>query len=697
MTPRFRLLRQKLTAGGLLPTGVLGRVTAYLLALDLLLFLVARLSALAGFSAGANLGGWINLLTFVSAVLLIAVVLRWVRRRLMWRLRNRLIVTYMFIGVMPVVLLLAMAYVATLMFTGQFAIFLANSDLRSELKAVQSANSGLAAGIAARLRRGELTSADTLQGYAASERAFPERVVTVWFRGQATVSPADAKPVSPPAVGEPRLFAVAVDDGRLYMRALRTIALGSQNLTVISSVPLDKNLLETVIGKLGRVTLSKSVEIAQGSPGQASPSRSAGVIAVQPVTAGALPAQGNRFDTTVEFTSPFPVIDWRSGETRDDVVWLAVSTRRSVLYHRLAESYGPWAGSFTFVLLALAIVLALVELFALVIGIRLTRTMTRSVYELYEATQRINRGDFRHRIQVKSQDQLAALETSFNSMTESLEKLLAEQKEKQRMENELAIAQEVQAQLFPQHVSQLASLEVNGVCRPARTVSGDYYDFLELGPEKLVLAVGDISGKGISAALLMATIHSAVRAYSLERQPALAAMAAGAPEALSAIPFAFRDGELSPAVLMAMLNRQLYASTPAEKYATMFIGIYDGGTRQLTYCNAGHLPPMIFGSDGAIHRLDCGGTVIGLFGGISYDQATIELRPGELLLAYSDGVTEPENEFGEFGEARLVELVEENRSLPLARVSDEVLAAVSDWIGGAEQPDDVTLVLARAR
>ena len=141
--------------------------------------------------------------------------------------------------------------------------------------------------------------------------------------------------------------------------------------------------------------------------------------------------------------------------------------------------------------------------------------------ELYLATTHVNRGDFSHRIPVTSTDQLAALANSFNSMTESIQKLIVEQKEKQRLENEITIAQEVQAQLFPRHITQLPSLEVHGFCRPARSVSGDYYDFLSLGPERLLLAVGDVSGKGISAALLMATIHSAVRAYSVEGVPAL--------------------------------------------------------------------------------------------------------------------------------------------------------------------------------
>ncbi len=161
----------------------------------------------------------------------------------------------------------------------------------------------------------------------------------------------------------------------------------------------------------------------------------------------------------------------------------------------------------------------MIELIALIIGTRMTRTVTGAVAQLYDATKHVDRGDFSHRIPVKSTDQLAQLSLSFNSMTESIEKLIQEQKEKQRLEGELAIAQEVQAQLFPRQVTELESLEVHGFCRPARTVSGDYYDFLTASSHKLILAVGDISGKGISAALLMATIHSAVRAYSIESLP----------------------------------------------------------------------------------------------------------------------------------------------------------------------------------
>jgi len=149
--------------------------------------------------------------------------------------------------------------------------------------------------------------------------------------------------------------------------------------------------------------------------------------------------------------------------------------------------------------------------------------------------------------------------------------------------------------------------------------------------------------------------------------------------------------------LLGLLNHQLYESTPPEKYATLFLGIYDARSHQLTYSNGGHLPPILIGKDGAVRRLEAGGTVVGLFDNMTYDEGSVVMHPGEIFIAYSDGVTEPENDFGEFGEERLIELVSANSRLPLAQICQAVTSAVDDWIGDNEQPDDITLVLARAR
>ena len=286
---------------------------------------------------------------------------------------------------------------------------------------------------------------------------------------------------------------------------------GGLRLTVISNVPVTPELLQPATSSLGSVTLfppDRSGDI------QIPPPAKAGASARQGVDAGRVPPPSNRFDPAFRFYMLFDTVDWETGKSQTGVI--GVVTRPSMLYNTLFATLGDRTEVLRYGLLAIAVFFGLIELVALYIGTRLSRSMTLSVAELYRATEHVNRGDLTHRIQVRSRDQMAALEQSFNSMTESLAKLVAEQKEKQRLESELAIGHEVQDSLFPHKFPDLASLEVYGVCRPARSVSGDYYDFIPLGDDRLVLAVGDISGKGISAALLMATVHAFVRAYSLE-------------------------------------------------------------------------------------------------------------------------------------------------------------------------------------
>jgi sigma-B regulation protein RsbU (phosphoserine phosphatase) len=191
----------------------------------------------------------------------------------------------------------------------------------------------------------------------------------------------------------------------------------------------------------------------------------------------------------------------------------------------------------------------------------------------------------------------------------------------------------------------------------------------------------------------MATIHSAVRAYEQEILPMGAASGFGRDSRIAALgPRIVRP---SPAHMLRLLNRHLYQTTQPEKYATLFLGFYDDEQRRLTYANAGHLPPIILSEDGSTRRLDVGGTVVGLFDSVEYQEQTVQLHPGDLFIAFSDGMTEPENDFGEFGEERLVEAIHACRDQPLDRVTEHAVAAVQDWIGAQEQPDDVTLVLAR--
>jgi sigma-B regulation protein RsbU (phosphoserine phosphatase) len=497
------------------------------------------------------------------------------------------------------------------------------------------------------------------------------------------------------------------DHGKLYLRTATVFAAEPESLRVILSDPLDKNFVENIAADLGRIavygTESPAADPAASpiAPAQRTDSKlflpfEDETPREQIFSAGTIPPASNALDRAINLRIPLQVVDWTTGGRRPVGAIAEVDTRSSMLYATLFGARGDYAKGLETILALIAIVFAIFVGLALIVGRKLTLSITSAVDQLYEATKHINRADFSHRITVQSSDQLATLANSFNSMTTSIEKLVQEQKEKQRLEGELAIAQEVQAQLYPKSIAQLESLEVHGFCRPARTVSGDYYDFLALNSGKLMLAVGDISGKGISAALLMATIHSAVHAYSIEDIPVLYEPAATGRSGLM-LASELKGREASPAALLTLLNHQLYESTPAAKYATLFLGIYDEATRRLTYANGGHLPPILISENGSSQLLDCGGTVVGLFDNLTFPEATVQLRPGDVLVAYSDGVTEPESDYGEFGEERLIQLVRENRHLPLERITEIVTAAVADWIGDNEQPDDVTLVLARAR
>ena len=711
----YRNLKFRLSQRGLMPSGKLALVAWYLLVLDLALFVVQKVLDAFKSSYGASLGGWVSFLSFVVILLFAVLAFRWLKKKLLWRLRNRLIVTYVFIGVIPVVLLVAMAAATIYLFSGQFANFIVTSEIGSQLRSMGAVNSAIASELALQSGQTPAPISKTLEGLRKNDPAWGHHQVCAWLGDKPLAMCGATPPFSIPGSEVPQFGEIVRDGADLYLRASTTLPVKNEKLTVISSQPLDQDLVEKIAEGLGEITLyATTFRIEQknilSSPGQqktvvihAGPGPSYvqnGDEGLRPTfTAGRLPAPTGMNDRQITFGTPLPVVEWHSGEKKQAGAVLRVQTRPSLLYAKLFGALGDFAEAVEYILFFIAIFFAIIELLALYIGTRLTRSVTKSVAQLYDATQHINRGDFSHRIPVKSNDQLAELANSFNSMTASLEELIEEQKQKQRLENELAIAQEVQAQLFPRQTSELESLEVHGFCRPARTVSGDYYDFLTVTSDRMLLAVGDISGKGISAALLMATIHSAVRAYSMEGMPILReSVAVGAAAGSQTLIGTTLPGvEASPGALLALLNHQLYESTPPEKYATLFLGTYDGRQRRLTYSNGGHLPPIIMSEDGTIRRLDVGGTVVGLFDNMSYEESSVELRRGEIFVAYSDGVTEPENDFGEFGEERLIDLLRENRDLPLARMSEIITAAVDDWIGAREQPDDVTLVLARAR
>lgn len=686
------------------PTGFVARAAFWLLPFTVVFFALSWLHGALG-----SLFTIVAFLAFIALAICSFVLLyRWLSSRLLWRVRNRLIVTYLLMGLAPLVLFATLSTIASYIFSGQFATYAATAQLADELERLSSENAAHAThiGHTVSLQPGARTTQPVPTEVSAGSEGLQNAELLAWNNGAPLLLRRyNGKPLSsqansaepPPSWLRDGFHGLVIENRRLYLRAFDVYQADGHRVTVLSSIPLTGAALDRYAQGLGQATIIPSFALQEDKPAavhgvQRTRPASAGSSSEDgarmgqfaTISGGVLPAPTFLLDVPVLFTAPLNMVDWQTG--RPASALMDVTSRPSLLYQRLFGTSVQVGAIIREVLISIGILFAVLELIAFVMAVRLSRTITRSVAELYGATMEIDHGNFAHRIRVTRHDQLAALSRSFNRMSESLERLLVQQREKDRLQNELAIAQEVQNNLFPRSDLRLPSLELHGICKPARTVSGDYYDFLLVGPSDLCLAMGDISGKGISAALLMASLHSAVRAYRFAGEElGEADRAAGA----DASPFS------SPGKMLGLLNRHLYRSTQPEKYATLFLAHYNSDMRKLTYSNGGQLPPFVLCANGSIKRLDCGGSVVGLLDGLAYEQAAVTLDRGDILIAYSDGVTEPENDFGDFGEERLLEIVARNRHLSLNAISSHVLQALRAWIGEAEQPDDITLVLAR--
>lgn len=246
--------------------------------------------------------------------------------------------------------------------------------------------------------------------------------------------------------------------------------------------------------------------------------------------------------------------------------------------------------------------------------------------------------------------------------------LAREAAQRERIHREIEIAREVQERLFPQRIPQIPGVDLAGYCRPAQSVGGDYYDFIELENGRLGIAIGDISGKGISAALLMASLRASLRGMTLYGSDDLAA-------------------------LMAKVNRLVYEASSANRYATLFFAVYDAATRELRYVNAGHNPPVLLRGNN-VSRLETGGPVIGLLPSVPYVQGSAALARGDVLLAYTDGISEAMTSADEeWGEERMIADLESARSNDAAEIVSEIFHAADAFTAGAPQHDDMTLVV----
>ncbi len=611
----------------------------------------------------------LDLLFLVAVVCLVWRFLGRLRARLLWRLRNRLILAYLFIAVVPIVLLLAMAAILLFLSYIQLGAHLLADDFHDRLAEVATvadnalALAGAEPGVPV-ATRSKLAAVIALEAQAREQ--LPGLVLHI-----------QPLPGPPPGPFEPlagRRSRMVQRGATLWLEAFsrgRTAA--GQWLEVDAAAPVSVEFLDALAPELGPIRLTL-LEAATARAGRGVVLERGGQwlvpMAQLSTRKRVLPPPAGWLDARINGATTFNAVQDDTATVQP--VLATFSVRPSMLNRRLFASLGEFREPLVILVVVIALLFLAIELAALVTGIVLSRTITSTVADLYSATERVKAGDFSYRIERIRNDQLGALAESFNAMTESISVLLEEQRKKQRLEQELDIAREVQAQLFPRTLPAVAGVHLAAVCRAARVVSGDYYDSFQIAPARLALAIADISGKGISAALLMASLQAALRSQALSD-------AAG----------------LNTAEMAAKLNRHLLVNSSAERYATIFYAVYDAERRRLAYTNGGHLPP-VFLVGNEVRKLDEGGPVVGLLADPPYVQAMIDVPPGSLLVASSDGVIEAENAYGEeFGMERLIQEILGHREVPPERLVERLVEAASSWSSTPEQADDMTVLVAR--
>jgi serine phosphatase RsbU (regulator of sigma subunit) len=311
---------------------------------------------------------------------------------------------------------------------------------------------------------------------------------------------------------------------------------------------------------------------------------------------------------------------------------------------------------------------------ALTLGLFLARSITRGVHELSVGTQRLREGDFTHAIAIRSRDQLGDLAESFNLMSRGIQDLMREQAEKERLEEELRIAREIQMSLLPgTTLSTVPGIRVSALCIPATEVGGDYYDVLPLSQTRLGVLVADVSGKGTSAALYMAELKGLVLALARIHD--------------------------SPARLLIEVNRILAESTDSRTFVTMTYAVVDAGNRCMRFARAGHNPLIHLEARGGKTRvLTPPGLGLGLDRGEAFEsvlrEEEIPLVPGDTFLFFTDGLSEAMNESSElFGEVRLREILEGSDGLSSDQLKARILEEVERFVGDAAPHDDLTMVV----
>jgi serine phosphatase RsbU (regulator of sigma subunit) len=624
------------------------------------------------------------------------------KRRLLWRVRRKLILSYIFVGFIPSILIVGFFLLGGFLLFYNLSSYLVESRLRSlgdrarflaqsTALEIQRAGGRDVAGIIARRQanaaqefQGVSLAVVPFEGSCAADARKPAAagspipVAGPW----AHVDPPSTLPVWIDCAGFGGLLAYSHPPGpesaeaHMFVRGVAFPESANPRFAVIDDLLVNSEVSQ-------RIRADTGVELGHVSPVETDDGRGPlpGRAGADTVIAS---APGSSSGGLLNSVGLIEYRDWATGRPSE----LSVQIRLSIgeIYDRISGGKGQTdkdsqsiGRKLLFLLGIIGFLFLVIECVALIAGLALAKSITGSIHELFTGTERVRQGDFTHKIPVRSEDQFGELTGSFNSMTASIEDLLRQAAEKKRLEEELRIAHEIQMSLLPQGPFLIRGMSVTTLCLPAREVGGDYYDFLPLDEHRLGVLIADVSGKGTYAALYMAELKGLMLSLSRIHR--------------------------SPRELLIDANRIIAKHLDARSFITMTYAIIDLRARTMTYARAGHTPLIYLPGTCAVGSrrvriLAPDGLVLGLkidhgemFERLLEEQ-TIPLNAGDLYLFFTDGITEAMNEGDDcFGEGRLGQLIEDHGHLQSAELRERVLREIEAFVGGAPQHDDMTLIL----
>ena len=566
-------------------------------------------------------------------------------RALFYRVRAKLMMAYILTALVPLVLGVLFTFVSWMILFLAFSTRLVTNEFERR-EATLAAVATTALSVAG---SGTASKADLDAAFATALTQHASPAWTVVKDGVVLASRGKA-PRAFPAWIEGDRFSGLVRDGENKM--LRAVARRGTSFAIVE-IPYDPSLFASLENESGIV-----VNLASSS----SPRSARPTVRVSRQTSGS-----NAFVATHD------QFDWETGARSSVLIPFSVNPPR--LYDSLTPGKERISQILFIALVAVAVLFAFVYLLALAFGTALVRSITGAVHALSIGTMKLQRGDFSHRIIVRSKDQLGDLAQSFNSMSQGIEDLLEQQGEKERMEEDLRVARNIQMSLLPQEYVEIEGLKIAAVCLPANEMGGDYYDLLPLSNHRLGVLIADVSGKGTSAALYMAELKGLILSLSRNHD--------------------------SPRALLSELNEILAPNLDRRSFVTMTYAIIDSQKRTLRVSRAGHNPLIHFdGRTGQTRLISPPGLALGFDSGETFrnviQEVELPLVHGDTFLFFTDGISEAMNGASElFGESRLADILKHACELSSDDLKERILHEVRAFAAGESPHDDMTLVIVK--